>query len=50
MCDTHLYSVNAETFLNAYNDGDLNLNVVSSSLKNIRKNGKLLRSNEKYQI
>jgi rRNA-processing protein FCF1 len=48
MCDTHLYSVNAETFLAAYIDGDLNLDVVSSRLKDIRKNGKLLRSNEKY--
>jgi hypothetical protein len=49
MCDTHLYSVNAETFLAAYNDGDLNLDVVNSMLKDIRKNGKLFRSSEKYQ-
>ena len=47
MCDTHLYSVNAETFLAAYNDGELNLDVVSSRLKDIHKDGKLFRSSEK---
>jgi len=42
MCDTHLYSVDVETFLSAYNDGDINLDVVRSRLKDIRKNSKLL--------
>ena len=43
ICNTHLYSVNAETFLAAYKDGDLNLDVVNSRLIDIRKNGKLLK-------
>jgi len=47
MCDTHLYSVNAETFLEAYKDGNLDLDIVISRLKDIRKNGKLLTSNKK---
>ena len=48
MCDTHLYSVNTETFLDAYKNGDLNIDIVNSKLKDIRKDGKLLRSNKKY--
>lgn len=47
MCDTHLYSVNTETFLAAYNNGDLNLDIVKSRLKDIRKDSKLLGSNNK---
>lgn len=43
MCDSNLYSINAETFIAAYNDGDLNLDIISSRLKDIRKEGKLLR-------
>lgn len=48
MCDTHFYSFNAETFLVAYNEGELNLNIVHSRQKNIRKDSKLLRSSEEY--
>ena len=47
MCDTNLYSVNSETFLAAYNNGDLNLDIVKSRLKNIRKDSRILRSNKK---
>jgi rRNA-processing protein FCF1 len=48
MCDTNFYSINAETFLVAYNEGELNLNIVHSRQKNIRKDSKLFRSNEEY--
>jgi len=40
MCDTHLYSVDVKTFLEAYNNGDLNLEIVESRIKNITKKGK----------
>jgi len=42
MCDTHLYSVNTETFLEAYKDGEINLEIVEARLQNIRKSGKRL--------
>ena len=42
MCDTHLYSANAETFLEAYQNGSINLELVESRLQNIRKKGKRL--------
>ena len=48
ICDTHLYSINTETFLAAYNNSELNLDIVNSRLIDIRKEGKLLRSDEKY--
>ncbi len=43
MCDNQLYSVNADTFLVAYNDRDFNLDIVKSRQKNIRKDSKLYR-------
>jgi hypothetical protein len=48
MCDTQLYSIDTKTFLTAYNNGELNLDIVNSRLIDIRKNGKLLRFDEKY--
>ena len=42
MCDTHLYSVDAKTFLEAYQNGIINLEIVESRLQNIRKKGKRL--------
>jgi len=42
MCNSILYSINAETFLDAYNDGNIDLDVVKSNIKSIRKNGKRL--------
>lgn len=40
MCDTNLYSVNAETFLETYQNGNIDLEKVESMLINIRKKGK----------
>ena len=37
MCDTHLYSVDAKTFLEAYQNGSINLEIVEARLQNIRK-------------
>jgi hypothetical protein len=46
MCDSNLYSVNAETFLETYQNGDIDLKKVESMLINIRKSGKLLKYDE----
>jgi rRNA-processing protein FCF1 len=42
MCDTHLYSVDAKTFLEAYQNGSIDLEIVESRLQNVRKKGKRL--------
>ena len=42
MCDTHLYSVNAKTFLEAYQNGSIDLEIVEARMKSIRKEGKRL--------
>ena len=44
MCDTHLYSLDTETFLEAYQKGNIDLEIVESRFQNIRKNGKRLYS------
>ena len=44
MCDTHLFSVNTETFLDAYQNGSIDLEIVESRLLSIRKKGKRLHS------
>jgi rRNA-processing protein FCF1 len=42
MCNSILYSINAETFLDAYKDGNIDLDVIKSNIKSIRKSGKRL--------
>ena len=42
MCDSELYSVNAETFLEAYKDGKIDIDVIKNNMKSIRKPGKIL--------
>lgn len=42
MCDTALYSVDAQTFLLAYQQGKLDIDVIQSRMKSIRKSGKRL--------
>jgi len=44
MCDTHLYSVNTETFLEAYQNGSIDLEMVEARAQSIRKKGKRLHS------
>jgi hypothetical protein len=44
MCDTHLYSLDTQTFLEAYQNGSIDLEIVESRLQSIRKNGKRLHS------
>ena len=46
MCDTHLYSMNTETFLEAYQNGSIDLEIVEARLQSIRKKGKRLHSFE----
>lgn len=40
MCDTNMFSVNTEIFLESYKMGDIDLKIIESRLKNIRKKGK----------
>jgi len=42
MCDTHLYLIDARTFLDSYENGKIDLDVVRSRMKTIRKKGKRL--------
>ena len=42
MCDTHLYLIDARTFLDGYENGKIDLDVVRSRMKTIRKKGKRL--------
>ena len=42
MCNASLYSIDAKTFLLAYNHGNINLNIIQSQMKLIRKKGKTL--------
>ncbi|UCF11775.1 MAG: hypothetical protein JSW06_06905 [Thermoplasmatales archaeon] len=43
MCDSMIYSVDAKTFIGAYKNGEINLNIVRSKMKAIRKNEKRFR-------
>ena len=43
MCNSMLYSVDTTTFLDAYNYGQIDLNIVRSKMKSIKKNGKRMR-------
>lgn len=43
MCDSSLYSVNAITFLKAYKDGKIDIDIVKNNMISIRKSGKRLQ-------
>ena len=43
MCYSMLYSIDARTFLEAYRDGKVDVDIIKSRIKSIRKNTKLLR-------
>ena len=42
MCDSKLYSIDAFTFLKAYNSGRVDLKIIQSQMKPIKKAGKRL--------
>lgn len=42
MCDSILYSINAETFLKAYMNGNIDIDVIKANARSIRKSGKRL--------
>lgn len=42
MCDSALFSIDSKTFLEAYKNGWINLDVVESRMKSIKKSGKRL--------
>jgi len=43
MCDTNMFSVDSKTFLKAYSNGDLNIDIVEFEMKNIKKDTKRLK-------
>jgi hypothetical protein len=48
MCDSVLYNIDAKTFLKAYDKGDIDVEIIESSLKEIRKPGKTLGNRKDY--
>ena len=48
MCDSFLYNIDALTFLKAYENGFIDLNVIESSYKYIRKKDKTLHNRKDY--
>jgi hypothetical protein len=42
MCNSHLYAIDSKTFLQAYNHGDIDLKIIQSHIKNIKKDRKRL--------
>ncbi|UCD14663.1 MAG: hypothetical protein JSW60_04375 [Thermoplasmatales archaeon] len=46
MCNSTMYNVDARTFLEAYNNGSIDIDIVRSKLKPIRKKGKIFRNQD----
>ena len=46
MCDSKMYSVDTRTFLEAYLNGSIDLDIVRSKMRPIRKKGKLLKKQD----
>ncbi len=40
MCDTSLYSIDAKTFLEGYKSGEIDIEIINSRMKEIKKEGK----------
>jgi len=43
MCETNMFSVDSKTFLKAYSHGQINIDIVESNMKNIKKDTKRLK-------
>ena len=43
MCDPMLYAIDTKTFIEAYNHGNIDVDIIESKMKSIKKNSKLLR-------
>jgi hypothetical protein len=48
MCNSHLYTIDAITFLKAYNNGSIDIEIIEFNFKNIRKEGKLFHNRKGY--
>ncbi len=48
MCDSNLYSIDAFTFLKAYNNGEVDLKIIQSLVRPIKKAGKNLYNRKDY--
>jgi rRNA-processing protein FCF1 len=42
MCNNKLYAIDTETFIEAYHAGEIDLNIIESKMKSIKKTGKRL--------
>jgi rRNA-processing protein FCF1 len=42
MCNSNLFSIDARTFLKSYNNGEINIDIIQSSMLTIKKSGKLI--------
>jgi len=43
MCDTNLYNIDYRTFLKAYSNGNIDIDIIKKTIKSIRKNEKIYR-------
>jgi hypothetical protein len=48
MCNSILYNIDAKTFLKAYDGGEIDVNVIESSLRSIKKPGKEFDNRKDY--
>jgi len=48
MCDSFMYSIDSITFLKAYKNGFIDLDIIESNLRDIRKKGKTLFDRKDY--
>jgi len=48
MCDSRLYSIDSFTFLRAYSNGKVDLEIIQSHMKPIKKAGKRLYDRKDY--
>ena len=48
MCDSALYSIDAFTFLKAYDNGSVDLNIIQKYMKSIKKSEKEFRNRKDY--
>lgn len=50
MCDSEMYNVDARTFLEAYDNGSIDIDIVHSKMKTIRKKGKNLGEHDEFNL
>jgi len=46
MCNSKMYNVDARTFLEAYDNGNIDIDIVRSKMRPIRKKGKIFEKQD----